>query len=95
MQLGLPARDVNQRSWGNICNDIKGGISDRGKAWTKLDEYLALYATLVSLKDAWRNQTMHVAATYNETDARMIFDNTKHFVARLSAMMDEKGLPLA
>lgn len=95
VNLGLSARNVNERSWGNICNDIKTGISGKGKTWIKVDEYTAIYATLVSLKDAWRNQTMHVAATYDDTEARMILENTKHFIARLSAKMDEKGLPLA
>lgn len=93
--LGLSTRNVNERSWGNICNDIKTGISAKGRAWIKFDEYTAIYATLVSLKDAWRNQTMHVAATYDDKEARMILENTRHFIARLSNNMDEQGLPLA
>lgn len=95
LNLGLPAREINERSWGNICNDIRRGISEKGKAWTKIDDYMAIHATLVSLKDAWRNQTMHVAAGYDESDARLILVNTTHFISRLSAKMDENGRPLA
>ena len=91
----MAVRDVNERSWGNICNDIKSGISGKGKAWSKSDEYTAIYATLVAVKDSWRNQTMHVAASYNEGVSRSILENTKFFIVRLSDMMDEQGLPLA
>ena len=93
--LCLPARDINERSWGNICNDIRGGISGKGKAWPKQDIYTALLATLVAVKDSWRNQTMHVASSYDEAQALSILRNTKDFVSRLSNVMDESGLPLA
>lgn len=95
INLGLPARNVNEKSWGNICNDIRTGITEKGKAWAKADDYTAIHATLVSLKDAWRNQTMHVAADYGERDAHLILENTKHFISRLSAKMNQQGLPLA
>lgn len=93
--LGMSLRDVNERSWGNICNDIRSGISAKGKAWPKVDQYTAIHATLVAVKDAWRNQTMHVASGYDEADARLILENAKFFVSRLSEAMDESGLPLA
>ena len=70
LNLGMPARDINERSWGNICNDIKGGIAGKGKSWAKQDAYTAIHATLVAVKDAWRNQTMHVASSYDEGDSR-------------------------
>ena len=95
LNLGMPPRDINQRSWGNICNDIKVGIADKGKSWAKQDTYSAIHATLVSVKDAWRNQTMHVASSYDEGDSRLILENTKFFITRLSGVMDEGGVPLA
>lgn len=95
LNLGMPDRKINERSWGNICNDIRDGITAKGKTWAKVDEYMAIHATLVALKDAWRNQTMHVAATYDERDSRLILENTKQFIVRLSGKMDQQGRPMA
>ena len=95
VNLGLGRRDINDRSWGNICRDIKDGISGKGRAWAKQDDYNAIHATLVAIKDSWRNQTMHVASSYSEQDALSIHENTKMFILRLTRVMDESGQPPA
>jgi hypothetical protein len=103
--LALPALSNRERSWGTICNRIKTAIDARqtkewrdkngGNVWGESEFFAGTYATLVAVKDAWRNSTMHVDITYDQTQAEMIFGNVTAFIGQLANRMDEKGLPLA
>jgi len=54
-----------------------------------------LHATLDAVKNPWRNETMHVANKYTDDEAKHVFVAVEGFMKKLSARMDENGLPLA
>lgn len=93
--LGLPDLAVSARSWGILCNKIHDEIKRRGGAWNEQAKFFAIHVTLASVKNSWRNETMHVEATYDEPQAKSILANVTTFVQGLASRMDEQGLPLA
>jgi len=42
-------------------------------------------------KENWRNNTMHSITSYNESEAKGIFDRVKNFMQRLSKQVSEKN----
>lgn len=57
------------------------------------DELSAVHAYLSSVKDAWRNSTMHVENKYTEEEAEAIFNSVKGFIVFIASMFDEDGKP--
>jgi hypothetical protein len=84
----------NDRNWGKILGRIRDENLRRGNCVEK-DYFKDIYARLDAIKDAWRNTTMHVETIYTEQEARILFDNTRSFMQKISSRMDENGLPLA
>jgi hypothetical protein len=90
-----------ERNWAIILRRIKeDGIE---KKWpTGADRMLgdgllfeSLHASLDAVKNPWRNETMHVSGKYTEDEARHIFVAVEGFMKKLSARMDESGVPSA
>lgn len=67
----------------------------KGGKWAEADLFSEMYAMLDAVKNAWRNQTMHIDQKYTEEEAEMIFIAVKHFMQKIASRMDENGLPLA
>jgi hypothetical protein len=70
---------VNPRdTWGAILNSIDQAINKMPTATPAEREqqtaFQGLRASLHAVKEAWRNPTMHPKATYDEQEAREIFD---------------------
>ena len=93
--LGLPDPIGRERNWGNLTNGVRTAIENKGSSWPKRDFFFELSGTIVAVKDAWRKNTMHVEISYTEQDAERIFTYVGLFIDKLSAQMDEAGLPLA
>lgn len=93
--LGLPQLAKNERSWGALLGRIKDSLALRGKTWAELPLFQIVYERLEAVRHAQRNNTMHVEDKYTEEGAKLVFDNTKQFMAKLASRMDQDGLPLA
>lgn len=83
----------NARNWGNILGRIKAAVGLLPKGPEK-DQFQENYALLDAVKDAWRNNTMHVALKYSPDEAERIYLTVKGFMMKLSERMDENGIPV-
>jgi hypothetical protein len=54
-----------------------------------------MHLALDTVRIAWRNTTMHVENKYTEDESEHILVAVRSFMKKLSARMDESGLPLA
>lgn len=94
--LGIQVQLVgNDRNWGNILGRIKTEIGRRGKNWNEKELFQESYALLDSVKDAWRNATMHIDKKYTADEAHHIFNMIKGFMSKIASRMDENGMPVA
>lgn len=84
----------NDKTWGSILQKIRENYKLRIN-FVEKDLFQELYALLDSVKDAWRNSTMHVEDKYTGEEAKHIFAVVKGFMQKLSSRMDEQGVPLA
>jgi len=100
--LGIPDPvKPAERNWAIILKKIKEDGID--KKWpTAADRmsgdgllFESLHASLDAVKNPWRNEAMHVSGKYTDDEAKHIFVAVEGFMKKLSARMDENGLPLA
>jgi hypothetical protein len=89
------------QNWGGILGQIKLEIDRRGKAgktWSNLSDrhtFVDLHASLDSVRNAWRNTTMHVEKKYTQEEAVQIFQAVRAFMMKCSVRFDEAGNPKA
>lgn len=81
----------NNRNWGNVLRGIREEIGRRGPNWIERDYFKEIYARLDAIKDAWRNNTMHVESIYTEQEAKVLFENTRGLMQKIASQMDEQG----
>lgn len=103
MEVGLKAtyRSLGMRfnpqlSWGQILTDwspegIKSNLAADAKVKANLDFYRDVRGTLASVKDSWRNSTMHFDRTYNEAEALEIMTAVRGFMSCVAKRIDEQG----
>jgi hypothetical protein len=88
-----------ERNWGRILERIKTETTRRtqSKLWNGDDKefFESAYASLDSVRVAWRNTTMHVENKYTDDEAEHIFVAVRGFMKKLASRCDEQGLPLA
>ena len=101
LNIPPPAKD-SERNWGRILEKIKTEMDRRNTTrppdWTIPNEkelFAETYASLNSVRVAWRNTTMHVENKYTDDEAEHIFVAVKGFMKKLASRMDEDGKPLA
>jgi hypothetical protein len=73
------------------CDDeLKKPLKERSAVW-KVDEIFFSEATanLRSVKDAWRNPTMHVEHIYDEERALDVFNSVRAFMRHLATKLSE------
>lgn len=86
-----------QPSWGEVLRLTNEEIQRQNKggdpAWTpeKRGFFENVQADLMTVKNAWRNSTMHVENTYDEERAEDIFNAAKGFMRHLAKHLDESG----
>ena len=90
------------RNWGSILRAVKSEIdrrsSEKPPAWSMSGDRVffgEVYASLDSVKNSWRNSTMHVEKKYTEEEAEHIFTSVRGLMMKIAARFDEAGLPLA
>lgn len=96
LSFGIPEPIEGDRTWGRVLKKVKDQIDLRAKSKEK-DWKIRVpllenaYAFLVAAKNAWRDDTMHIAAKYDEQDAERIMIATRAFMQELAKLIDEKG----
>ena len=93
MEIGVRqlAKSLNaaintDRVWGDILRDVSAEIDKMPKG-PKKEEFQEIYVYLSSVKDVWRNSTMHPKATYTEEEAERVFANVRQFMQRLAKLV--------
>lgn len=83
-------------TWDDIIRDIKTRIADRiskTKRGPAKQEYQEFYNPMVDhierFKDAYRNHVMHTRREYTVPEAFAVFDQVRHFMARLAERVSE------
>jgi hypothetical protein len=83
-------------SWGSILKEwghdqIKSNPTANARLMLDLPFYQNARATVSSVKDAWRNATMHFDRSYNESEALEIITAVRGFMKCVAEKIDEKG----
>ena len=91
--LGIPYAP----SWEAYLRQISSRIDEKHKNKTskwKKDQvfYRDLSGDLLTVKQAWRNPTMHVDRKYSVEEAEQIFTAAKHFMHRLANHFSEREM---
>jgi hypothetical protein len=77
---------IIDKDWQNILNDVRGKIN--AKYPDKKDKdginHRSLIALLETVKEAWRNPTMHPKQTYTGEEAEEILNSVKGFMRKLA-----------
>lgn len=85
-----------QNNWGGFLVKIDGQIIANDKAalpdWPlKRQFFVDARAHLFSVKNAWRNPSMHLEKKYTEAEAERIFRAVKDFMEHLATHLDQAG----
>jgi hypothetical protein len=94
---GLPSAVVEaQNSWERLLTKIDTQILANDKSaladWPpKRQFFVDARAHLFSVKNAWRNPSMHLEKKYNEREAERIFRAVKDFMEHLATHLDQIG----
>lgn len=72
--------------WGILISNIGAKISAM-EAGNEKEGWQSTHAMLYSVKEAWRNDTMHPKQTYTEEEAVEVFDAVKSFMRRLAGQV--------
>jgi hypothetical protein len=95
--LGLSVPTGRQPSWGEVLRDIWNEIGNRNKAadpaWTGQQKafFENIHADLSSVKNAWRNPSMHADKVYDSERAEDIYNSVRGFMRHLAEHLDEAG----
>lgn len=93
--LNAPHLDANRNpTWESIltrCDaELKKPRKDRSPDWqANEDFYTEATARLRSVKDAWRNPTMHVDKKYTPDEAQDIYNAARTFMRHLASRLQE------
>lgn len=76
------------RSWGDFLRNLREYAqrfhdTDRPKK----ESIMELYARVAAMKDAWRDDTMHVVRKYDGSEAKEVFDSVKNFMNLVSLQL--------
>jgi HEPN domain-containing protein len=104
IMVGLPDTIIEaNNSWERLLRKINDQITNNDKSmpaanwlvrgqWTAKRQFLVdVHAHLSSVKNAWRNPSMHLEKKYTEREAERIFRAVKDFMEHLATHLDEKG----
>lgn len=98
--LGLPEPEKPaQRNWSIMLQSIKGHIDENYPSKQRMPGNLGavyedIYTSLDTVKNPWRNATMHIDAFYQDAEARHIINNVIVFLTKIYQLQQEPELPL-
>lgn len=98
-----PPRNRQDKTWGAVLTRFQDELDSRdvltfARQWASSADrnfFRELYGTLVAIKDAWRDPTMHLERSFNDREARHLFELVKGFMQKSASRFDEDGHPLA
>ncbi len=81
-------------SWDSILKkcqeELAKPLGQRAPEWAKDDVFFSgAAATLMAVKDAWRNPTMHVETNYDEERARDVWNCVRAFMRHIATKLRE------
>src|SRR5690606_12080358 len=85
-------------NWATILDQLEARIKSmssktHGKGWKEEQQFCSEAATHFRLiKDAWRNHSMHVRASYSEEKAEEIFGSAKALMRHLATRLSEPSV---
>jgi len=84
--LKAPSPIAGDRNWGMILRNVRTAIDAR--TWRKGERqfYDGAHGLLGGVKNAWRDECMHVDAKYEEADATRIYAAVEAFTAHLARL---------
>lgn len=91
----LKVAAAKNKNWQELLNEINKAIKQvsektHGAKWRDQRQwYSEVSAHLQVIKDAWRNDVMHVHRSYNQARAREILHATRAFMCQLAARLKE------
>jgi hypothetical protein len=95
--LGVPV--LLTSTWEEIIGKLDGHLDVKrtamGKvAWKRIEPfYSEALSDLRSVKNAWRNPTMHFNRSYSEDEAKKCFDRTEMFMAHIATRLRQAPAP--
>ena len=75
-----------EKEWGKILSDLKRKIDAMDKGDTK-DKWSECHNNLFTVKQAWRNPTMHPKKTYTPDQAEEVFVAVRTFMRHLATLI--------
>ena len=79
---------TSEKEWDTILRNIRTEINTQyPKSHSENIKWKILLSKLETVKDAWRNPTMHPKATYDESEARDIIVSVKIFMNELAKVL--------
>jgi hypothetical protein len=95
-ELGRELNVAVAQNWNSAINSIEREIRSRsvathGPSWREDEPFFTEAATHFRMvKNAWRNHTMHVKATYDEARAKSVLNSVGDFMNHLSSRIEEE-----
>lgn len=99
--LGIPDPTKGaDRSWSAIQREVKNALDARWPtaADKNAEDYKffdRIHGALAAFQNPYRNETMHLEASYDEGQAAHIIEMVKGFLSQVAARCDENGTPKA
>jgi hypothetical protein len=102
LKIRLKGKPVEHAGWNELIEQIEKKIRLRrdrydksrrkNKAELEFLKFCRMMADeLYKYKEIWRNNTMHSISSYNEAEARGVFDRVKDFMQNLSTRVSENS----
>lgn len=96
--LGIPELAKANRSWGTILKKVRTEIDLRNGAappkWSvpgDPDFFSGLHASLIAVKDTWRDEAMHISDPYTEEQAEEVFVTVRVFMKKAASRFNASG----
>jgi hypothetical protein len=86
-------------TWEDIIGKLDGALQAKRAPMTRVEWkrvepfYSEALSDLRSVKNAWRNPTMHFTRSYHEREAQKIFDRTEAFMVHLAKRLRQAPAP--
>ncbi len=85
-----------QRNWAMMLREIQGKIDGNWPRKERIplsegSQYESVYVTLDSVRNPWRNATMHVETIYAPHEVIHIINCVHFFMQKLALLCDEEG----